>query len=100
MSRAISTATRELSLPHTTFRSHHICDASEDGDAHYRIEVRDRDRFVIAMRGSSRPPPRAPHERLATHEAVLPRAADGCIAGMMREPKRARLTSDAALLLW
>jgi hypothetical protein len=35
----------------------------------------------------------------ATHSAVLPRVADGCIAGMMREPNRARLTSDAALLL-
>jgi hypothetical protein len=29
----------------------------------------------------------------------LPRAADGCIARMMRKPNGARLTSDAALLL-
>ena len=34
----------------------------------------------------------------ATHLAVLPRAADGCIARMIRKPDRARLTSDAALL--
>jgi hypothetical protein len=31
--------------------------------------------------------------------AVSPRAADGCIARMMRKPNGARLTSDAALLL-
>ena len=41
-----------------------------------------------------------PDERKGTHSAVSPRAADGCIAGMMRGPIRARLTSDAALLLW
>ncbi len=40
-----------------------------------------------------------PDDRLATHSAVLPRVADGCIAGMMRKPNRAGLTSDAALLL-
>ncbi len=37
--------------------------------------------------------------RLATHSAVSPNAADGCIARMMRKPNGARLTSDAALLL-
>ena len=37
--------------------------------------------------------------RLATHSAVSPCAADGCIAAMMRKPNGARLTSDAALLL-
>jgi hypothetical protein len=36
---------------------------------------------------------------LATHSDVSPRAADGCIARMMRKPDGARLTSDAALLL-
>jgi hypothetical protein len=35
----------------------------------------------------------------ATHSAVLPRAADDCIARMMRKPNHARMTSDAALLL-
>ena len=35
-----------------------------------------------------------------THTAVSPRAADGCIARIMREPIGARLTTDAALLLW
>src|SRR5271154_4633957 len=33
----------------------------------------------------------------ATHSTVSPRAADGCIARMMRKPNGARLTSDAAL---
>lgn len=36
---------------------------------------------------------------LTTHSAVLPRAADACTARMMRRPNRARLTSDAAVLL-
>ena len=35
----------------------------------------------------------------AVHSAVLPRAADGCLARMMRKPNRASLRSDAALLL-
>ena len=39
-------------------------------------------------------------ECYATHSAVLPRASDGCIARMMRKPNRARLRSDAALLLF
>ena len=38
-------------------------------------------------------------ECYATHSAVSPRAADGCIARVMRKPNGARLTSDAALLL-
>ena len=37
--------------------------------------------------------------RFATHSAVVPRAADGCIARMMRKRTGTRLTSDAALLL-
>jgi hypothetical protein len=37
--------------------------------------------------------------RFATQSAVFSRAADGCIARMMRKPNRARLTSDAVLLL-
>jgi hypothetical protein len=37
--------------------------------------------------------------RSATHSAFSPRAADGCIARMMRKPTAASLTSDAALLL-
>jgi hypothetical protein len=36
---------------------------------------------------------------LVTHSAAWPRAADGCIAQMMRKPNRAGPTSDAALLL-
>jgi hypothetical protein len=40
-----------------------------------------------------------PPERFATHSGVSPHAADGCIARMMRKPNRARLASDAALLL-
>ena len=39
------------------------------------------------------------HESLATQSAVLHRAADGCTARMMRKPNRARLMSDASLLL-
>jgi hypothetical protein len=35
----------------------------------------------------------------ATHSAVLPRAAGGCIAGMMRKVEPRELTSGAALLL-
>jgi hypothetical protein len=41
----------------------------------------------------------APRERIATHSVVSPRAADGCIARMMRKATGAMLTSDAALLL-
>jgi hypothetical protein len=40
-----------------------------------------------------------PREWFATHSAVSPHAADGCIARMMRKPHAARLASDAALLL-
>jgi hypothetical protein len=47
-------------------------------------------------RSSGRQPPRYWN---ATHSVVLPRAADCCIARVMRKPNRARLTSDAALLL-
>jgi hypothetical protein len=37
--------------------------------------------------------------RDATRSVVLPRVADDGIARMMRKPNRARLKSDAALLL-
>ncbi len=40
-----------------------------------------------------------PDDSVATHSAVLPPAADGCVARPMRKPDGARLTSDAALLL-
>jgi hypothetical protein len=39
-----------------------------------------------------------PDEWFNTHSAVSPRAADDCIARMMRKPNGARLTSDPALL--
>jgi hypothetical protein len=37
--------------------------------------------------------------RWATPSAASPRAADGCIARVMRKPNGATLMSDAALLL-
>jgi hypothetical protein len=49
-----------------------------------------------AIRSSARQDPR---HRNATHPAVLPRAADDCMARVMRKPNRGRLTSEAALLL-
>lgn len=47
----------------------------------------------------SRPPTSAPDDCVATHSALLPPAADGCVARTMRKPNGARLMSDAALLL-
>ena len=40
-----------------------------------------------------------PRDAFATLSAVSTRAADDCMARMMQEPSRARLTQDAALLL-
>ncbi|MBV8934860.1 MAG: hypothetical protein JO095_03530 [Alphaproteobacteria bacterium] len=48
------------------------------------------------LSSTARPPRLA---RSATHRAVSPGAADGCIARMMRKPTGASLTSDAAALL-
>ena len=55
-----------------------------------RCRSRDRICLLIAVQAG---------ERLATHSAVSPGAADGCFARMMGKPTGARLTADGALLL-
>jgi hypothetical protein len=54
---------------------------------------------VIAMRDKHSPQPVAGVQLFRDALPFSLRAADGCIAGTMREPNGAKLTSDAALLV-
>jgi hypothetical protein len=66
--------------------------APDSGNNRARATAASRDRNRLLGASNS-------DDCLVTHSAALPRAADGCIAQMMRKPNRAGLTSDAALLL-
>ena len=70
---------REQAAPHTHRARGRIMGATVRGCAPSRCNLEIR-----------RPPARTRDAWFATHSAVLPRAADGCIARMMRKPNGAR----------